>query len=61
MADTSTHTMLRRRRPSALRAVSSFLSRLAKDLFDPYRPERHYMRGPGPKWMAKHSFEGGGH
>ncbi|WFU76948.1 MULTISPECIES: hypothetical protein [unclassified Bradyrhizobium] len=21
---------------------------------DPYRPERHYMRGPGPKWFAKH-------
>lgn len=18
-----------------------------------YRPERHYMRGPGPKWQAK--------
>jgi hypothetical protein len=26
-----------------------------KALFDPYRPERHYMRGPGPKWRAKHS------
>ena len=25
------------------------------DLFDPYRPERHYMRGPGPKWRAKHA------
>jgi hypothetical protein len=21
---------------------------------DPYRPEQHYMRGPGPKWHAKH-------
>jgi hypothetical protein len=21
---------------------------------DPYRPELHYMRGPGPKWRAKH-------
>jgi hypothetical protein len=20
---------------------------------DPYRPELHYMRGPGPKWPAK--------
>ncbi len=19
-----------------------------------YRPEAHYMRGPGPKWQAKH-------
>ena len=23
-------------------------------LVDPYRPELHYMRGPGPKWHAKH-------
>jgi hypothetical protein len=28
---------------------------LATSLFDPYRPERHYMRGPGPKWRAKHA------
>jgi hypothetical protein len=21
---------------------------------DSYRPELHYMRGPGPKWRAKH-------
>lgn len=27
---------------------------LAKNLLDPYRPELHYMRGPGPKWRAKH-------
>ena len=23
-------------------------------LFDHYRPELHYMRGPGPKWREKH-------
>ena len=28
---------------------------LVRDLFDPYRPELHYMRGPGPKWRAKHA------
>ena len=22
---------------------------------NPYRPELHYMRGPGPKWRAKHA------
>jgi hypothetical protein len=22
-------------------------------MFDPYRPELHSMRGPGPKWRAK--------
>ena len=28
---------------------------LTTSLFDPYRPERHYMRGPGPKWREKHA------
>jgi len=28
--------------------------RLVKSVLDPYRPELHYMRGPGPKWHAKH-------
>jgi len=23
-------------------------------VFDSYRPELHYMRGPGPKWREKH-------
>lgn len=23
-----------------------------------YNPERHYMRGPGPKWREKHGVEG---
>ena len=30
--------------------------RLMKELFDPYRPELHYMRGPGPKWREKHGI-----
>jgi len=25
-----------------------------RTLVNPYRPEEHYMRGPGPKWHAKH-------
>jgi hypothetical protein len=29
---------------------------LKKDCFDPYRPELHYMRGPGPKWHEKHAL-----
>jgi hypothetical protein len=28
---------------------------LRTSLFDPYRPERYYMRGPGPKWREKHA------
>jgi hypothetical protein len=31
------------------------LQRTFEDAFDPYRPELHYMRGPGPKWRAKRS------
>ena len=27
---------------------------LSASVFDPYRPELHYMRGPGPKWREKH-------
>jgi len=27
---------------------------LVMDVRDSYRPELHYMRGPGPKWRAKH-------
>lgn len=28
---------------------------LTASLFDPYRPELHYMRGPGPKSREKHA------
>jgi hypothetical protein len=27
---------------------------LVRELTDTYRPELHYMRGPGPKWREKH-------
>jgi hypothetical protein len=39
----------------AIAAASAEFVLAFKALFDPYRPERHYMRGPGPKWRAKHS------
>jgi hypothetical protein len=29
-------------------------NKLLESVFDPYRPELHYMRGPGPKWHARH-------
>jgi hypothetical protein len=34
--------------------IADFVQSLARSLFDPYRPELYYMRGPGPKWHAKH-------
>lgn len=36
------------------REVSDFLHQFVIAAFDPYRPEQHYMRGPGPAWQAKH-------
>ena len=46
-------------------AMQLLLRRLAETVMEwnrrldvarnPYRPELHYMRGPGPKWRAKHS------
>jgi len=27
---------------------------VVRELFDPYRPELYYMRGPGPRWAEKH-------
>ena len=38
--------------------VTTAWYRLLKDVSDPYRPERHYMRGPGPKWHARHQGHG---
>jgi hypothetical protein len=34
--------------------LAEFAHSLVRSLFDPYRPELYYMRGPGPKWHAKH-------
>ena len=35
-------------------AAAAYWRDLARVLFNPYRPELHYMRGPGPAWRAKH-------
>ena len=43
-------TLLLRR----LDAILARCHRLIERAFDPYHPERHYMRGPGPKWHARH-------
>jgi len=34
-------------------SFAEFLRGLAGVMFHPYRPERHYMRGPGPACLAK--------
>ena len=52
-ADQQPQTRSSRKAPG-LAADLADLGRTLRRLFDPYRPERHYMRGPGPKWHAKH-------
>jgi hypothetical protein len=37
-------------------AFAAFWLELTRDIGHPYRPERHYMRGPGPKYRAKHGL-----
>jgi hypothetical protein len=34
--------------------LATFWHELTRDALRPYRPEHHYMRGPGPAWRAKH-------
>ena len=41
--------------PSIGKAVADLWRTVTSDLFNEYRPELHYMRGPGPKWRAKHA------
>jgi hypothetical protein len=43
--------------PSLYKAIAHLWQGLKDALFDPYRPELHYMRGPGPKWREKHAQE----
>ena len=37
-----------------LNAIATRWRRLIRIAGSRYRPELHYMRGPGPKWRAKH-------
>jgi hypothetical protein len=39
--------------PSVHRVLAELARTLMEALFDPYRPEMHYMRGPGPKWQEQ--------
>jgi hypothetical protein len=43
-----------RRTAESASDFASVVRNLIMDVRDSYRPELHYMRGPGPKWRAKH-------
>lgn len=38
------------------RRLGEFWRTVTRDLFDPYRPEQHYMRGPGPRCREKQNL-----
>jgi hypothetical protein len=39
--------------PRIFLAIAEAWRELRKEFLDTYRPELHYMRGPGPKWGEK--------
>ncbi|HEU4806429.1 MAG TPA: hypothetical protein VFS91_11605 [Nitrobacter sp.] len=41
-------------RRGRLHGIRAFWRDFIATAFNPYRPELHYMRGPGPAWRAKH-------
>ncbi len=51
---------------SGVRALLPVIQKFAADLttllwdgsLSQYRPEKYYMRGPGPKWREKHARPG---
>jgi hypothetical protein len=45
---------LQRRLMGSHTAATVKLRARAYSMLHPYRPELHYMRGPGPKWQEKH-------
>jgi hypothetical protein len=51
----STSANSRDRRSGALDEFKTYWRQFYDRAFDPYRPELHYMRGPGPAWRAKHA------
>ena len=47
-------SLQRRVMASHVGAATVRLKTRTHDMLHPYRPELHYMRGPGPKWQEKH-------
>jgi hypothetical protein len=52
--DANTLSGFARKTAESTSDFASVVRNLILDVRDCYRPEAHYMRGPGPKWRAKH-------
>ncbi|MBR0795228.1 hypothetical protein JQ615_07500 [Bradyrhizobium jicamae] len=50
-SSTAIVTLLRR----AAEPLFKFLAWIGEEPISVYRPEAHYMRGPGPAWRARHA------
>ena len=53
-AETAQYRTLGRPFAALGRMLAAFWQELSRDAVRPYRPEQHYMRGPGPAWRAKY-------
>jgi hypothetical protein len=40
--------------PATAHGFKAYWQHFFATAFHPYRPELHYMRGPGPAWRAKY-------
>ncbi|UFZ03859.1 hypothetical protein LQG66_32450 [Bradyrhizobium ontarionense] len=47
----------RRDRSGIVDDIRGFWREFVTRAFNPYRPELHYMRGPGPAWRAKYGSD----
>jgi hypothetical protein len=54
MATFATNLSLRFTGQASSGSFRSFWRDFLNRAFNPYRPELHYMRGPGPAWRAKY-------
>jgi hypothetical protein len=54
ITDSMSPVASRNRHTGALAGVRTFWREFFAKAFHPYRPELHYMRGPGPAWRAKY-------
>lgn len=57
---TDTVPALRASRRGARKLVADLLTVLWGGSRNQYRPEKYYMRGPGPKWREKHELRNDG-
>jgi hypothetical protein len=54
IVSTSLSTAASRAGQSGFSGFKAFWQHFFATAFHPYRPELHYMRGPGPAWRAKY-------